>query len=234
MKLILALFAGIVFGGAIQQDALASDKTLRIMVIDTGVDGSNPTIRSHIPKRYRTKFDLKDLDGHGTHVTSTVLQNVCAEVEIISCRVQKKGIRWFDDKLLAECYKKAYREKVDVINASYGGTTFRQEHYFALLLLSQNNTVIVAAAGNDNLDLNLYRFYPASFNLPGIIRVGALDISGRKASFSNYGPGLVWAPGVNIVADMPGGWRQKMSGTSMAAAKTTNRIAKQFCKTIHP
>lgn len=55
--------------------------------------------------------------------------------------------------------------------------------------------LIVGAAGNSgsgSLD------YPAS--LPDVVAVGAIDQTGRRASFSNYGTGLSFvAPGVDIV-----------------------------------
>ncbi len=74
---------------------------------------------------------------------------------------------------------------------------------------------------------------PASFDLPNIISVAAIDNRGRMASFSNYGTKTVdiAAPGVAILSALPAdadfadpGWGW-LSGTSMAAPHVTGVAA---------
>lgn len=58
-----------------------------------------------------------------------------------------------------------------------------------------NNCLFVASSGNNNTDIN---FYPATYNDNWVMKVGANDASGNRASFSNYGANLdVIAPGIN-------------------------------------
>ncbi|MFA5895802.1 MAG: S8 family serine peptidase [Thermoplasmata archaeon] len=81
--------------------------------------------------------------------------------------------------------------------------------------------LIVAAAGNSgtaSLD------YPAA--LPNVVSVAAVDQSGTKASFSNYGPGLsISAPGVQILTLSANNDVHYLSGTSLATPFVTGVAA---------
>ena len=90
----------------------------------------------------------------------------------------------------------------------------------------------MAAAGNggadrisDNNDVN--PFYPASFNLPNILSVAAVDNQGKLASFSNYGATSVdiAAPGVGILSTRPNNTYGSDNGTSMATPHATGAAA---------
>src|SRR5690606_20755204 len=60
--------------------------------------------------------------------------------------------------------------------------------------------------------------YPATYDVPNVISVAAIDNRGQIASFSNYGKTKVHvgAPGVNIYSSVKGGKYASWSGTSMA------------------
>ncbi|MEV4193691.1 S8 family serine peptidase [Streptomyces toxytricini] len=96
----------------------------------------------------------------------------------------------------------------------------------------------VAAAGNENYDLANKTTDTASPNdstpvtrtitnacldipteLPGVVTVAANGEGTTKASFSNFGQGIidVSAPGSNVYSTVPGGKYSSMSGTSMAS-----------------
>ncbi|MFD7258607.1 S8 family serine peptidase [Streptomyces sp. NPDC059874] len=96
----------------------------------------------------------------------------------------------------------------------------------------------VAAAGNENYDLANKTTDTASPNdstpvtrtitnacldipteLPGVVTVAANGTGTTKASFSNFGQGVidVAAPGSNVYSTAPGGTYATMSGTSMAS-----------------
>ncbi|MEU3290330.1 S8 family serine peptidase [Streptomyces longwoodensis] len=95
----------------------------------------------------------------------------------------------------------------------------------------------IAAAGNENYDLAHKTTDSASPNdstpvtrtitnacldipteLPGVVTVSANGTGVTKASFSNYGQGVidVAAPGSNVYSTVPGGGYGSKSGTSMA------------------
>jgi thermitase len=73
--------------------------------------------------------------------------------------------------------------------------------------------LVVAAGGNDGSD---QPFFPASYS--GVIAVGSVDASNKLAPFSDRWPGLLYAPGVNILAVGKDGGLAAHSGTSFSAA----------------
>ncbi len=90
--------------------------------------------------------------------------------------------------------------KANVINMSLGGAAYNPAFQETVNALLAENVVIVAAAGNSNTDTP---HYPAGYD--GVISVGAIDLSGSKAPYSNYGPRIdVVAPGGNVEADLNG------------------------------
>ena len=71
--------------------------------------------------------------------------------------------------------------------------------------------IVIFAAGNDNIQ------YGAPGNYEKILAVGAINESGKRASFSNYGDWVdICAPGTNILSTFPGNKYGSSQGTSMA------------------
>ncbi len=88
----------------------------------------------------------------------------------------------------------------DVINMSLGGSlpTEGEEDALASVLKAHPKLVIVAAAGNENYN---QVSFPAAYS--GVVAVGATNIAGNRAPYSNFGKGLdVVAPGGDL--DTPG------------------------------
>lgn len=69
-----------------------------------------------------------------------------------------------------------------VINCSWGGTTFSNANSDAVAYARSLGAIIVAAAGNSN---NSIPIYPAAY--PGVVAIASLANSGVKWSGSNYG-----------------------------------------------
>lgn len=87
--------------------------------------------------------------------------------------------------------------------------------------------LFVAAGGNYNNNASFNEQVPASFQLPNLLAVGAVDQAGDEASFTSYGPTIVaHAKGVAVESYVPGGEKMKMSGTSMASPNAANLAAK--------
>ncbi len=95
-------------------------------------------------------------------------------------------------------------------NNTFGGMT--TDIQLAVNYAWNRGALIVAAAGNSgtgSLD------YPAA--LPNVVSVAAVDQSGARAGFSNYGPGLqISAPGVQILTLSANNDVHYLSGTSLA------------------
>lgn len=89
------------------------------------------------------------------------------------------------------------------------------------------DVLFVVAAGNGGIDVAEAGLYPASFRLPNVLTVGAIDAVGDDACFTNFGEVVaIYANGCGIESDIPGGRRIALSGTSMAAAQASNLAAK--------
>ena len=182
-----------------------------------------------------------DDDAHGTHVAGIVgatrnnnrgVAGLAAGVRIMPLKFMSEEGGSDSDAIDAIGYAKAMGAKV--INASWGASLSEDSDADDPLLrdaISQCGCVFIAAAGNDGAssDDPGSRVFPAAFDLPNELSVGALDASGQLASFSNYGSAVdLAAPGDDIVSTLPApcersdgsatndcyGWG---GGTSMAA-----------------
>ncbi|MEO8338340.1 MAG: S8 family serine peptidase [Nitrospirota bacterium] len=166
--------------------------------------------------------------GHGTHVAGTIgaVGNNNSGVTGVMQRVKLMALKagGVDDGLtsaaIAQAIDYAVRKGARVINASFaGGAPCSQVEYDALRAANTAGVMVLAAAGNGDVDhpngLNndITPQFPAGYSvttncgpaLPNVISVAAIDQTGAKASFSNYGTTSVQiaAPGVDINSTKP-------------------------------
>jgi subtilisin family serine protease len=94
-------------------------------------------------------------------------------------------------------------------------------------LESAPEILFVCSAGNSNGNTDFNDTIPASFDLPNLIAVGAVDQAGDETSFTSYGKSVtIDADGYHVESYVPGGTRVRMSGTSMASPNVVNLAAK--------
>jgi subtilisin family serine protease len=92
---------------------------------------------------------------------------------------------------------------------------------------SAPNILFVAGSGNENNSADFQEYIPAGLELPNLITVGAVDVSGVETAFSTFGKTVVvHANGFEVDSLLPGGDRARYSGASMAAPQVTNLAAK--------
>jgi subtilisin family serine protease len=175
-----------------------------------------------------------DQNSHGTHVSGTIaalpnnrvgIAGVAWNTRIIPLRfTSPTGSGTSSNAIAAIKYASAYG--ADVINASWGSGSYSQTMEDAIQAAGAAGSVFVAAAGNQSADTDQSPFYPASYDLPNIIAVAAVNESGSLATFSNFGASTVdlAAPGQSIYSTIPGGYGYK-SGTSMAAPHVAGVVA---------
>ncbi|TEB06806.1 tRNA3(Ser)-specific nuclease WapA precursor [Pelotomaculum schinkii] len=170
-------------------------------------------------------YDTAD-EFHGTHISGIIAatengSGVCGVapgVKILPIKFINGSIGYTSDAIEAIEYAESMGARI--INCSWGGS----ENNTALKdAIAQSNMVFVCAAGNDD---SANPVYPAAFDLPNVISVGAVNQSGQKASFSNYGAYVdLAAPGVSIISTTPQDNYGYMGGTSMAAGFVSGAAA---------
>ena len=183
-----------------------------------------------------------DYDVHGTHVAGIIaaqhddsvaqptgyVQGTAPQAKILPLAFLDGKSGLMSDGVRAIKY--AVDRGVKVINASWGGTVCSRSLRDTVNSLTDKNVLFVAAAGNSAKNIDRVREYPASFDFPAMITVGATGLNDYLAEFSNYGLKSVhlFAPGVDIVSTIPGERVGGLSGTSMAAPFVAGAAALLF------
>ncbi|MDR4948818.1 S8 family serine peptidase [Neobacillus cucumis] len=183
-------------------------------------------------------YDPLDGDEHGTHVsgiiagqleggsasTNTGIAGVAPNVKIVPIKFLGPEGGTSADAISAIEY--AQKLGIKVLNNSWGGGD-----YDPLLekAIKNYNGLFIVAAGNDGVNIDSTKSYPASFDSSNILSVAALDNQGNLADFSNYGANTVdvAAPGVDILSSVPKFPADEISGLLGmkqlgAAAQVTN------------
>lgn len=87
--------------------------------------------------------------------------------------------------------------------------------------------LFVCACATANDDVAFEDYYPAAFDIPNLLVVGAVDKAGDVTSFTSVGATAgVYANGFEVESHLPGGDRLAASGTSASSANATNLAAK--------
>ena len=179
-----------------------------------------PRIRNQYPSWNDSKIAdairnwvLANISGefHGTWVAGVMaatpkeaggVVGVAPNAKILPVRVFGLGGEITTEGLL-EAIGYAAARNVDVINMSLGAllpTQAEADQIFAVLDKNPK-LVIIASSGNENQDGS---GYPAG--VPGVVSVGASNLSGERTPYSNFGRRLdVMAPGGDLSGSSSGG-----------------------------
>lgn len=210
------------------QGGLPAPTGKRAWIIDSGIDQDHPdlNVNQTLSKSFYPGLEGNpdDQNGHGTHVAGTIgaydntigVIGVAAGAEVVAVRVFPAAGGSATSTIIAGMnYVAGLAAAGDVVNMSLGGDANKAMED-AVLALSQVCKVVVSA-GNNSRDANFNA--PSRVNATNIYTVSAVDISGKLASFSNYGNAPVdyAAPGVNVASTWLNGGYNYLNGTSMAA-----------------
>jgi type VII secretion-associated serine protease mycosin len=216
---------------------------IRVAVIDSGVNFSNPQLRgiahaagvSVIPS---VDPGTRDCFGHGTAVAGLIaaqptpnqaFTGVAPDVTIIPIKQTNTP----DDKSgtaagIAAGIEQAIRLHADVVNVSIAYNAATPAMAAAVADARAHSVIIVAAAGNDAQNGNAAA-YPAAYaaSADNVIAVSAVDRKDQVGTFSTTGNYVtVAAPGqgVSLPASFHG-FFVNQSGTSYAAPLVTGTVA---------
>jgi len=189
-----------------------------------------------------TIHDFDD-DFHGTHVAGTIAASldgvgavgVAPSVSIMALKFLGDDIECGLDSqaIAAIAYAKSFG--VRIANNSWGGRGRPEDAPELYDAIAGSGMLFVASAGNSGADNDseVTPTLPASFDLPNVLSVAAVDNSGGLAGFSNFGATTVdiAAPGVGVLSALPAdathpepGWGW-LDGTSMAAPYVSGTAA---------
>ncbi|MFZ5573298.1 MAG: S8 family serine peptidase [Thermodesulfobacteriota bacterium] len=115
-----------------------------------------------------------------------------------------------------------------VINISSGSDRYSNSYKAALEYAASKGVLIVCSAGNEGSGSLVY---PAAYDIPGLISVGATDKNDGKSWFSNFGDWVdVSAPGQNIVTTLLDNGYGETQGTSFSAPMVAATAALIFAR----
>ncbi|MBT2480951.1 type VII secretion-associated serine protease mycosin [Streptomyces sp. ISL-94] len=208
--------------------------SVRVAVIDTGVDRANPQLSGALDTAAGKDFidpkggdGTNDTVGHGTKVAGLIgarpqagtgFVGLAPEATIIPIR-QNDGQGKGNAKTLSEAIDHAVAKGAQVINISQDTDvplSADSDLGKSVQKAIDAKVVVVASSGNDGLSGEKRKTYPAAF--PGVLAVGASDRNNERAAFSQPGDFIgVAAPGVDMVSTVPGFGQCIDNGTSFSA-----------------
>ncbi|QSX04825.1 S8 family serine peptidase [Sedimentibacter sp. zth1] len=169
-----------------------------------------------------TVYSSPEEDVHGTYIAGIIAASannsgvvgVAPKVKILPLKFINATTGYTSDAIEAIEYAK--NMGVNIINCSFGGT----DNNIALKeAMADSGMLFVCAAGNRGGYSKYFPVYPASFDIPNVISVGAVDCMGILATFSNRGINVdVAAPGTSVLSTIPEQGYDYYSGTSVSAA----------------
>lgn len=191
-------------------------RTVKVAIVDTGVS-AHAKIKGRLLKGkdyIDNDNNPADKNGHGTHVAGTIVDCTPGiNVKVLPVRVMNaSGLG--NPSTVGNGIRYAVNQGAKVINLSLGGYSHYKYIEECIAYAHKMNVTVVVAAGNECE--NTKYICPAHLATP--IVVGAINQSGKRAFFSNFGTSLdIVAPGVDIKSCWLGGGYATASGTSMAA-----------------
>ncbi|MGH3713667.1 MAG: S8 family peptidase [Micromonosporaceae bacterium] len=221
-----------------------------VAVLDTGADLTHPDLRDRVTaaESFLPGEQVRDTDGHGTHVASIVAgtgrgsggkyRGVAPGVRLLIGKVCG-GYGCPESAILAGM-RWAVASGAKVVNLSLGGPDTADDDPLEQAvdaLSAEHGTLFVVAAGNEGGSGAETVSSPASADTA--LAVGAVDDEDALASFSSRGPRIhdagfkpeLLAPGVEITAarsrfsSRSGDLYTSLSGTSMATPHVAGAAA---------
>lgn len=221
----LSSWGGEAIGAPLAHNRGRGGNGVRVAVLDTGVDGAVPQLSGY-------DFVQEDAipqdafpGGHGTGAAGLV-KEVAPDAQIVPVRVcDQNGVCRASRVVRGVCWVLQNRQGPTVLNLSLGGDTPVEALKIVLQAALAQGIPVAAAAGNQG-NQGSPAHYPAAFDLPGLVAVGALDRDLSPAPYSTRGAYVdLAAPGTELECVTPGGGQGQCTGTSFATPLVAGAMA---------
>lgn len=214
---------------------------IKVAVIDSGVDLHHEFLRNRL---IETGFNISGdgdpnsehnlKDGHGTMVSSIIVDNTCNNVKIAVYRVLDDNGTTTISALITTILE-VVTNNFDYINLSVtcGGSSEAEKNLFNEVLKEARgkDVVIFSAAGNYGRDISFFNDLPASCALS--VTIAASNKYNLPASWSSTGDTIsVMAPGEDVPVASPNNKYKLTSGTSFSSPLTVSLYA--LLRTLYP
>lgn len=175
-----------------------------VAVVDSGVDLNCKYFKNRIKRTYYNsteEYDVnseQDYNGHGTMVTSMIINCTTDNVKVANYRIFKEDGKINSVTLAATTVLQAVNDGADIVNCSFSALTIDELFSEVIKYAYKSDCFVVNAAGNIGNDLGLTWGTELQCS-PLTITVGASNIYGIPSYFTNYGKEVdVLAPGETV------------------------------------
>lgn len=201
--------------GWLNPEPLPGAESVKVAVLDTGVDLTHRDLENVVQAYIHEGASSDDIVGHGTHVSGIIAAETNNNVGISGiCRCDltvwkvftdtpdpEDGEFYVDEVMYQRALNAARTSGMKVMNLSIGGGDPSTTERLLFRRLVDAGVTVVAAMGNEFEEGNPVE-YPGAY--AGVIAVGAVGKTKRRASFSNTGRHIsIVAPGMKIVSTLP-------------------------------
>ena len=208
----------------IKKEKKLGKKKIKVAVLDSGVDYWDDIDLAEsltlVPNEEEMSLLFMDATGHGNSVAGLIaakdngtgITGVNPDAEIYSIRVLDNNNCSPVSRIVEGIYI-AIDRKVDIINMSFGVSTYSAALEQAVKDAEKAGILMIAAAGNEG-EKGVQ--YPAAFD--EVVAVGSVDKEGNIANDSSVGEQVeLVAPGELVMSTGDFGDVKVASGTSLAA-----------------
>jgi len=192
-------------------------KNIKVCIIDSGFNCN----KSNLSLKKVNNIEAGVSVGHGTLIANIIGSKKDSKEDYFGL-IPGIDIYIYDIKQnelntsnLAKAIIEVVDKGINIINISLSTTKDDKELFNSVKYALDKGVTIVCSSGNTGNEQSLY---PASYNLKGLISVGAIDRNMNVLPITTFNNGVdVFAPGENICNNMA-------NGTSLAAPIVTSLV----------
>lgn len=210
-------------------DITRGNTEITVGIMEAGIDAEHPDLCNRLKNECSGTAENV---AHGTHVAGIIGAEHnsigIAGVAEASIRVLSRHSDRFVNSI-----QQAMGNNIRIINASFHYENENEESFFNMRhfdALEAYDGLFVVSAGNKKVNIDNTPIYPACYNLPNVIVVGAIAQTGDRRFDSNYGNAVdIYAPGDGIISTYP----EEICNTICCKSKAELTVSQRVIKDAH-